>query len=69
MKNIGKMVVHSISHGGPGISIFCEAMYWYFVTGSGEAAADRVTVNECSERVKWYVEKVRCCNYMKVSFI
>ena len=69
MKYIGKMVVHSILHGGPGIQIFCEGIYWYLVTGSSEAAAERVTVNDCSERVKWYVEKVRCCNYMKVSFI
>ena len=68
MKYIGKMVVHNILHGGPGTPIFCEAIYWYFVTGSCEAAAERVTVNDCSERVKWYVEKAHCCNY-KVSFI
>lgn len=52
MKYIEKMVVQSNSHGGPGISILCKAIYWYFVTGSSEAAAKRVTVNDCSERVK-----------------
>ena len=69
MKYIGKMVVHSILHGRPGIPLFCEAIYRYFVNSSSEAEAERFTVNGCSERVKWYVEKVRCCNYMKVSFI
>ena len=69
MKYIGKLLVHSIFHGGPSIPIFCKAIYQYFVTGSNEAAAERVTVNDCSERVKWYVEKLRYCKYMKVSFI
>ena len=65
MKYIEKMVVQSNSHGGPGISILCKAIYWYFVTGSSEAAAKRVTVNDCSERVKQHIEKMRCFNYMK----
>eukprot|EP00794_Sanderia_malayensis_P008374 gene8374-9273_t len=34
MKLIGKVVVHSVVQGGPGIPIFSEAVYWYLVTGN-----------------------------------
>ena len=48
MKLIEKMVVHSILHCGTGIPIFCEAIYWYFVIGSSEAAAESYS--------KWLVQ-------------
>ena len=58
MRYVGKIVVHSILQGGPGLSIFSNAVYCYITTRSTENVADAITKDDFSGSVKWYIEKV-----------
>ena len=58
MKYVGKIVVHSILQGGPGLPILYNAVYCYIATRSTENVADTITKDNFSGSVKWYIEKV-----------
>lgn len=67
MKLCGKIIVHSIMQGGPGMPIFSPSIYYYLATGDSEAAVERVTIQDCSMRIQSYISKVSGDIALKVS--
>ena len=57
MKLFGKIIVHSILQGGPGLPILSPPVFYYIATGDSEKAMEMVTINECSLRIQNYIQK------------
>jgi len=58
MTLVGKIIVHSILQGGPGLTIFSPFVYHYLATGNVDEAIQRMTINDCSLRIKSYINMV-----------
>ena len=60
MKLIGNMIVHSVLQGGPAFPVFSESVYTYLVTGDVNTAMTKLSVDDCTERIKHFIRQV--CN-------
>jgi len=56
---IGKIIVHSILHEGPGMPIFSLAVYNYLTTENSDTTLQLLTLDDSSSEIKYYIEKVR----------
>ena len=58
MTLVGKIIVHSILQGGPGLTIFSPSVYHYLATGDVDGAIQKMTINDCSLRIKSFINMV-----------
>ena len=58
LKLVGTIIVHSILQGGPGLRIFSPSVYYYLATGDIDGAIQNMSVNDCSMRIKAFINKV-----------
>lgn len=58
IKLCGKIIVHSILLGGPGLPIFSPGVYDYLVTGDVDTAVQKMTTNDCSLRIQSFINMV-----------
>jgi len=67
MKLVGTVIVHSILQGGPGLTIFSPSVYHYLATGDVDGAIQKMSVNDCSLRIKSYISMVSA-KHLSLSF-
>ena len=59
MKLIGTITVQSILQGGPSLKVFSPAIYHYLASGDSDGAIQKMSVNDCSMRIKEFITKVK----------
>lgn len=55
---VGSIIVHSILQGGPGFKFFSPAVYHYLATGDVDGAIKKMSISDCSVRIKYYINMV-----------
>ena len=58
IKLCGKIIVHSILLGGPGLPIFSPGLYDYLVTGDIDTAVQKMTTKDCWMRIQSFINMV-----------
>lgn len=58
MKLLGKIVVHSILQGGPGLPIFSPVIFNYLCKGNVEEMVASVTLQDCSLQMQDLINQV-----------